>query len=146
MENVSKMQMLEDETRDQIMALVDKAESVIVNSVDENGYPNAKAMFKLVHGGLKTFWLSTNTSSMRVQQFMKNSKASLYFLGQYRGLMLIGEMEVCRDRSSREKLWSDGCEKYYPLGVDDPDYSVLKFTALIGNYYFNLNKHTFEIE
>jgi general stress protein 26 len=42
-------------------------------------------------------------------------------------------------------MWREGCEKYYPLGVTDPDYSVLRFTARWGNYYHGLANVTFEV-
>lgn len=139
---------MEQETLEQINALIDEAEKVIVCSVDENGFPNAKAMFKMEHEGLKTFLFSTNTSSMRVQQFLQDDKACIYFLGQSKinGLMLKGKMQVRTDHVIKAKLWADGCEIYYPLGIDDPDYCVLEFTAENGNYYYNLSKHKFDIE
>jgi len=43
-------------------------------------------------------------------------------------------------------LWVEGAEIYYPLGVEDPDYSVLCFTARWGNYYEQLNNITFDLE
>ncbi len=139
---------MEQELLDQINALIDETSNIIVCSADENGFPNAKAMFKTEHDRLKTFLFSTNTSSMRVQQFLKNEKACLYFCGQSKinGLMLVGQMEVCTDHDLKARLWSDGCEIYYPRGIDDPDYCVLRFTAEQGNYYYNLSKHAFAIE
>jgi general stress protein 26 len=137
--------MAESEIMNEIMELVNGSNTAVVSSVDENGYPNAKQMFKVKHDGIRTFWFSTNTSSMRVQQFRNNAKASIYFTGHMNGLMLLGNMEICTDWESREMLWSDGCEVYYPLGVDDPDYCVLKFTAETGNYYKDLVKHLFSV-
>jgi general stress protein 26 len=139
-----KLQDIHDHTLQQIIGLVEETIAIVVSSIDDLGYPNSKAMFKTVHDGLKTFLFSTNTSSMRTQQFLANSKSSLYFKGQNKGLMLIGEMEVCLDQVNREMLWFEGAEKYYPLGVNDPDYCVFKFTAKTGNYYFNLQKYVFE--
>jgi pyridoxamine 5'-phosphate oxidase len=139
---------MEKELLDQMTALIDECRDVIVCSLDENEYPNAKAMFKVEHTGLKTFLFSTNTSSMRVQQFLANPRACIYFSGisKINGLMLVGTMEVCTDHAIKAALWADGCEVYYPLGVDDPDYCVLRFTAHQGNYYFNLQKHKFDVE
>ena len=139
---------MEQEIYDQINALIDETKNIIVCSVDENGFPNAKAMFKTEHEGLKTFLFSTNTSSRRVQQFMHNQKACIYFCGQSKinGLMLVGEMEVSHDHELRARLWVDGCEQYYPLGIDDPDYCVFKFTAEKGNYYYNLHNYSFPVE
>jgi len=62
------------------------------------------------------------------------------------GLMLIGVVEVLQDEESRKKLWFDGCEKYYPGGINDPDYSVLCFTAEKGNFYHGLENIDFDIK
>ncbi|HOJ78510.1 MAG TPA: pyridoxamine 5'-phosphate oxidase family protein [Bacillota bacterium] len=127
--------------------LVAESKSVLVGSNDEAGFPNIKAMFNLEHNGLKEFWFSTNTSSKRVAQFRNNSKASLYFVdfNNFCGLLLIGTMEVLQDDASRKRLWREGFEMYYPQGVDDPDYSVLKFTAIRGNIYHQLQNISFEL-
>lgn len=53
--------------------------------------------------------------------------------------MLIGKIEVLQDKESREKLWLDGFSIYYSKGLDDPDYSVLCFTAERGNFYHQLD-------
>ena len=34
---------------------------------------------------------------------------------------------------------------YYPQGVTDPDYCVLKFTAVKGRYYSNFKSEDFEV-
>lgn len=130
----------------QIFSLVEDARTVIVNSIDENGYPNSKQMFKKVHNGMNKFWFSTNTSSMRTKHFLANQKACLYFAGEWNGLMLIGEMKVCQDTESKKLLWEEGDEQYYPLGIDDPDYCVFEFTAISGNYYSDGRKHIFTID
>lgn len=42
-------------------------------------------------------------------------------------------------------IWKEGDEMYYPQGVSDPDYCVLKFTAHEGRYYSNFRSETFKI-
>jgi len=59
--------------------------------------------------------------------------------------MLVGSVEVLHDIDSKKRLWSEGSERYYPLGVTDPDYSVLRFRAQWGNYYHALSNVTFEL-
>lgn len=132
---------------DEIMALLERLNSVVVCSVDKEGYPNAKAMLKLENDKLNTFYFSTNLSAKRTEQFFQNSKSSIYAFDPetFQGLMLIGNMTVCTDRESRERLWREGFEIYYPAGIDDSDYCVLKFEAKRGNYYHGLHNETFEI-
>ena len=130
------------------LALVERSRSVLVGSVDGDGYPNIKGMFNLKHDGLRTFLFSTNTSSKRVSQFVENPQACLYFvdLERIEGLQLTGKMEALQDPELKQLLWFDGCEKYYPLGVTDPDYTVLRFTAERGNYYHRLVKVDFDCD
>ncbi len=60
--------------------------------------------------------------------------------------MLKGTMEVLHDKISKKLIWRDGDQMYYPQGVTDPDYCVLKFTAQNGRYYSNFKSENFEIE
>ena len=84
---------------------------------------------------------------MRVAQFKENPKACLYFCDRrfFRGVMLKGTMEVLEDSTLKEMLWLEGDTTYYPLGVRDPDYSVLKFTAQNGRFYSNFKSENFDI-
>ena len=43
-------------------------------------------------------------------------------------------------------IWRNGDTMYYPQGVNDPDYCVLKFTALDGRYYSNFHSEAFNID
>lgn len=130
---------------------IDRQKVSIVASIDEAGFPNLKAMLKpRKHVGLREFFFSTNTSSMRVRQYQSNPKASIYFyhkgLIRYEGVMLIGKMEVLTDQESKNSIWKRGDTMFYKGGVTDPDYCVLKFTAEKGRYYCDLKTESFEIE
>lgn len=129
--------------------LTDKQSTVYISSVDSDGFPNTKAMLKpRKREGIKYFYFSTNTHSMRVSQYRNNPKACIYFCDKrfFRGVMLKGTMEVLEDSDSKEMIWQEGDTLYYPLGVADPDYCVLKFTAESGRYYTNFSSESFEIE
>lgn len=130
------------------LELIGYSPIAMLGSIDSNGFPNIKAMLNMEHEGLKTIWFSTNTASRRVGLLRQNPKACVYYVDQdqFKGLMLVGTIEILQDAASRQRLWRPGFEKYYPLGVDDPDYSVLRFTAEWGNYYHGLANLTFEVE
>lgn len=128
--------------------LVKKSSKTMVGSIDENGYPNVKVMFAPRESdGVKEFYFSTNTSSLRVAQFSNNPKATVYFYDGrfFRGLMLLGKMEVIQDQSVKDRIWREGDTMYYPLGVTDPDYCVLKFSSESGRLYENFSSVDFEI-
>ncbi|MCL2361704.1 MAG: pyridoxamine 5'-phosphate oxidase family protein [Defluviitaleaceae bacterium] len=126
-----------EEMKQEIHSLVENAKVVYVSSVDENGYPNTKAMLSLQREGLGVHYFSTNSHLKRTAQFKDNPKACIYYCSEttFQGLMLVGTMEVCMDAYHRELLWREGFERYYPKGVTDSDYSVLKFTAEKVKFY-----------
>jgi len=130
--------------------MIDKQKVAFIGSVDSDGFPNMKAMLaprKRV--GIKEFYFTTNTSSLRTGQYKENSKACIYFYDRkflYHGVMMIGTMEVLEDAASKEMIWRFGDTMYYKEGVTDPDYCVLKFTAHKGRYYHAFKNEVFDIE
>ena len=73
----------------------------------DDGYPNIKAMIKMENEDLKTVWFSSNTSSKRVAQLARDPKVCVYFIDfeQWKGLMLVGRVELLQDQESRQRLW-----------------------------------------
>ena len=135
----------------EIEQFISRRKISFVCSVDREGYPNVKAMLKpRKRNGLKEFWFSTNTSSMRVRQYLENPRASIYFcrkgLIRYEGVMLTGTMEVLTDQASREMIWRRGDTVFYRKGVTDPDYCVLKFTTEKGRHYRDLKTESFTVD
>ena len=128
--------------------LLEKLNFCLLGTNGEDGFPNIKGMTNLKHEGLKKIWFSTNTSSKRVQQLRKDNRACVYYVDEnlFKGLMLIGTIEILQDIESKKMLWTKGMEVYFPLGLEDPDYSVLCFTANQGNYFYALKNISFEIE
>ena len=139
--------MEEEEAIKQALALMSRSQIAMLGTNGDDGYPHVKAMINMEHEDLKTVWFSTNTSSRRTTQLLRDPRACVYFVDfdQWMGLMLVGDVEVLQDAESKQRLWREGFEKYYPLGVTDPDYSVLRFRAHWGNFYHALSNVTFEI-
>jgi len=136
--------------RQHIIEFIQKQKTSFISSVDEDGFPNIKAMFapRKIDGNF--FYFTTNTSSMRSQQFMNNPKASIYFYNRgrfkYEGIMLTGTMEVLQDDDIKREIWRTGDTIYYKQGVTDPDYCVLKFTSIKGRHYCDLKTESFQVE
>lgn len=128
--------------------MIDKQSICYVSSVDEDGFPNTKAMLKpRKRNGIKEIYLSTNTSSLKVSSFRNNSKACLYFCDKrfFRGIMLKGTVEILEDQESKDMIWRVGDTMYYPEGKTDPDYCVIKFTSVSARYYSNFRSEDIEI-
>jgi len=130
------------------LQLIERSKICLLGTNGEDGFPNIKAVMNAKHEGINKIWFSTNTSSRRVQQLKMDNRACVYYVDDkdFKGLMLTGTIQILQDLKSRRMLWHDGDERYYPLGVEDPDYTVLCFTAHKGNYYHKLENVTFGIE
>lgn len=131
-----------------ISRIIDNQKVSFIGSVDAEGFPNMKAMLPpRKREGIRTFYFTTNTSSMRVRQFMKDNRACIYFCDRrfFRGVMLKGTMEVLTEPEYKELIWEEGDTMYYKEGVTDPDYCVLRFTAFSGRYYCNFKSENFDV-
>ena len=128
--------------------LIEKINVSFISSVDENGYPNTKAMLPPVkRDGIKTFYWHTNSPSKRVQQYRENQKACIYFCDErsFQGVMLKGRMEVLDDEKTKNEIWTDEFNIYYKGGVNGGDFIIIKFTAETGRYYREFHSEDFVI-
>ncbi|MDR0791134.1 MAG: pyridoxamine 5'-phosphate oxidase family protein [Methanomassiliicoccaceae archaeon] len=128
--------------------LIDKQRVAFIGSLDSDGHPNVKAMLApRVRHGIREFYFTTNTSSVRVAQYNEDPRACIYFYDGrfFRGVMLKGTMKVLTDAESKGMIWREGDTMYYKEGVTDPDYCVLMFTATSGRYYSNFSSQDFDI-
>ncbi len=134
----------------QIIKFIDTRDTAFIASVDEDGFPYIKAMLAPRERDGVVFYFTTNTSSLRVKQFLKNPKASVYFYRRgrlhYTGVMLKGTMKVLTDKHTKERIWRDGDTMFYKEGVTDPDYCVLQFVATGGRCYEDLETDNFSFE
>lgn len=119
-----------------------------IGSIDKNGFPHIRAMLRpRKRQGIKTIYFSTNTPTNKVRHFSQNEKTCVYVCdpAAFQGILLIGTMEVLKAPEYKEMLWRTGDEMYYPQGVTDPNYCVLRFTALSGRRYGNFQSVNFDI-
>ncbi len=137
----------EREARRWALALVETADATYLTTMDRDGFPQTRAMLNLrnkrqwptlsevFQGHEKDFLLyfSTNTSSAKVAQIKANPKVSAYFCNPaaFHGLMLAGTIELVADQTLKRRIWQEGWEVYYPRGVNDPDYTLLRLLPAV---------------
>lgn len=138
--------MNEQDARAMAHQLVDASPLAMFGTTDAEGYPNVRAMLKLENDGLKYLWFSTYTHANRTAQIRKNPKTCVYFMvpNKSAGLILTGRAEVLTDRESRARCWRDEFHRYYPGGLDDPDYAVIRFRVVKAKFYAGRKNVTFE--
>lgn len=114
---------------------------VTLVTIDENGYPEARAMANLRQAGalegnvfsadsLDTAF-GTSTWRSKIEQVKKNPKASVYILDvkTYRAASILGTIEIVSDPEVKKVYWSKAFSALYPQGPGSPNYTVLRFKA-----------------
>lgn len=134
--------------KSRLLQFISEQKTAFIASVNECGYPVVRAMLAPRKVDDAEIYFSTNTSSKKIKQYLDNNKACVYFYKRgkfrYRGVSIIGEMEVCTDRSTKEMIWRFGDKMFYKQGVTDPDYCVLKFKCKTAEYYCDFKIETIE--
>jgi general stress protein 26 len=115
-----------------------RAEMVALATMGSDPYPHIRALFNLrderrfpgpaayqADKGLSVY-LGTNTSSIKVREAGQAPWVSVYYMipSEIKGIMLSGK--AVADPEAKRAMWMDDWEIYYPLGRDDPDYTVLR--------------------
>jgi len=122
--------------------LLIEAEAAFFSTIDENSFPHTRALFNLRnkeqfpelskifkdHKNDLLLYFSTNTSSAKISHIKSNPAVSVCYCipKDFRGLTCGGNVEIVTDKKIKKTLWLDWWIKYYPKGVDDEDYTILK--------------------
>ncbi len=147
--------MNEREIKQLSLQLMKVADVAYLTTIDHDGFPQTRALFNLRNQQqfpvLADFfskqqddlliYFTTNTASAKLAQLRDNPKVSVYYCqpNNFHGLMLSGVMEIVTTPAVKAALWQPGWELYYPGGVQDPDYTVLKLRPLQAKHYRQLS-------
>jgi general stress protein 26 len=144
--------MMENLAMKRCIDLMNTADAAYLTTIDVNGYPETRAMLNLRNGrkypGLKSLfshqndglpiYFTTNASSPKVSRIRENPRACSYYSrpDEWRGLMVAGRLEIVGDEQIKNAIWQEAWTMYYPGGVEDPDYAVLRLLpAFIQGYH-----------
>ena len=141
-----------------LMAVSDVA---YVSMIDSDGFPETRALFNLrnikKYPGLKELfqqynsdfltYFTTNMSSPKIERILENPKVCVYYCkpDEWRGLMIAGFMEIVNDKDIKNALWQNNWTIYYPGGVEDPDYAILKLQPIFLKGYNQLQQYTMNL-
>jgi general stress protein 26 len=148
-----------EEVKKLSLDLMESSKAAYLTTIDSEGYPITRAMFNLRNkeqfpefseffNGLDNeyeIYISTNTSSSKTEHIKNNPKISVYYCDpdEFKGIMFGGEAEIISDINIKKKVWLDWWTKYYPEGLKDPDYTLLRLKPKMAQFYFRLQKVQF---
>jgi len=87
------------------------------------------------------FWFLSSRSSMKDHDIAADPTVQLIFanMGGSEYMSVFGTAEVIEDMAKKKELWSPIAKAWFPLGVDDPDLTVLKVKPSEGYYWDTKN-------
>ncbi|MFW9949860.1 MAG: pyridoxamine 5'-phosphate oxidase family protein, partial [Candidatus Thorarchaeota archaeon] len=94
-----------------------------------------------------TIYISTNTSSTKVTHLSKNPTMCVYYCDpeDFKGFMLGGSAQIVDNMELKKQIWLDWWTRYYPGGLEDPDYTLIRMEPKKARFYYKLNQVNFEI-
>lgn len=110
--------------------ILERCETVVITSINSEGYPRPVPMSKVKSEGAATVWLATGSDSVKTKDFAANPKAGLCFQEGGNSVALTGEVEIITDEATKKELWQDWFIHHFPQGPTDPSYVLLKFQGM----------------
>jgi len=149
-----------EEAKKLSLELIESSKAAYLTTINSEGYPITRAMFNLrnkeqfpefyeffVNQSNKfDIYISTNTSSSKIDHIKQNSKIAVYFCDpeDFKGVMLGGDVEIVDDVDIKRKLWLEWWTKYYSKGLEDPDFTLIRLIPKNARLYSKLQKSIFE--
>lgn len=108
-------------------AMLERCETVVISSIDKEGYPRPVPMSKIKSEGCSVVWLATGKDSLKTKDFAKNPNAGLCFFENGNSVALTGRVTIISDEATKKEMWQDWFINHFTKGDTDPDYILLKF-------------------
>ena len=127
-------------------AEVNMGVGVTLSLIDQDGYPTTSTLSISKAEGIRQITFGSSLDSNKAKRAKANSRASVcifddnYEGDAYYNITLVGDIEVVTDPEMKKETWYPGLEEYFPQGVNDPNYCVLKFTTKRYNLWVDMNE------
>ena len=84
-----------------------------------------------------TMWFFTKASSYKVEEIEESKKVSIAITNEssQNYLMIHGTATLVNDKSKMKELWSAIMKAWFPLGLDDPDMTLIKVVPKEVDYW-----------
>jgi general stress protein 26 len=84
-----------------------------------------------------TMWFFTKASSYKIDEIEESRKVSVAIANEssQNYLMIHGTATLVKDKTKMKELWSIFMKAWFPLGLDDPDMTLIKVAPSEVNYW-----------
>ena len=110
--------------------------------ITPDGYPHASSRSFCRPADVTGGYISSDWNGNLVQTLLINDKASICVRSESNNITLIGRAEIIRDDNIKKEMWLDWFIEHYK-GIDDPEYTIIKFTTEKVSLYLNGDVYKF---
>ena len=133
--------------KNEMITLIEKVKSIVISAINSKGIPILKSVTKLGNDDLKALYFCTSPDSDFWKWYVKNPQTSVFLFDddrdipypsadeKYYSLSLIGQMETVTDIETKQRFLSDYLAEFFPDGVNDKNYHLVRFVVQSGKYY-----------
>ena len=107
--------------------ILDRCGYVTLSTIDEQGFPRPVAIDVISHNGIRELWMTTYRNSEKARHLSSNPKAGISFVREADSVSLIGIAEIITEKNMLKRYWKAFFYHYYPDGVDDGNYCLIRF-------------------
>lgn len=118
--------------------LLEKCDVLTLASINEKGYPRICALSKVKADDFRDIYFITSKRSHlngKATHFENNSKASVCYTLEGDSVTLVGDVEFIEDKEVQLQLWNESDRKFFPKGIEDSKYRLLKFHTIEATFW-----------
>jgi len=123
---------MKEEKNQQIEKLVEMVKGVrvcmLINKEQDGDELSGRPMSISKIDSDGSMWFFTRASSFKVDEIEKNKKVFIAITNESNNnyLMIQGSASLVNDKSKMKELWSSLLKAWFPLGLEDPDMTLIK--------------------
>lgn len=125
--------------------LVNSSDTAYIAVIDENNYPSVSTISSIKADGIFEAYFSTGIDVNKTRRILRNNKASICYNIKSDNISLVGKAEILTDKETKHALWQDWFINHFPLGKDDPEYCIIKFTTERASLWIDNEESKFTI-
>ncbi len=123
--------MIDQELKDRAKEIIAKDMFPSFATIDENGFPQIRAMMTTAVEDCFTQYFVTARQSAKCAHIAANPKVSTFWkdvvspMTDWCSVLIKGEAEVSDDMDLKKRFWMEEIRTFFPGGVDDPNYVII---------------------
>lgn len=126
--------------------IIKAEEECCVGIIRPDGFPHVSTRSILKADGVLHIYFSTGTDCNLANVLRQNNKASICIRKDSTNITMMGSVEFVNDMDMKAEVWQDWLIHHYTGGIEDPNYTLMKFTAKEYSVWMDQKMYYFSAE